>query len=831
MKSGTKRTLLFASYCTLAFSSASALALNTAPQPSPNDAEPLTSAAENSATNAATQSADQASETTADPEETASTEQGEGPVEVIHVVGTRDEQRLNPRGAQIRGPFGLDKALSDIGRSITPVSREQIVDNALTDINDLRRVAPGTFGAMGFGSASLPTIRGQLGEVMTNGIRRQGGNNGFGIPLSFNSAEQLDIASGTPPVAVGTTQRVGGFLNVQAKRPQLEQSFTQLRASASRWSRYGGQLDTSQVLEEGVSGVRLSVEIRDEDSFFDYTEHRSSNVFAAWRQRLSDRSEINVSYEFYDVEFTDNAGLNRPTQSLIDDGWYITGQGQQPNGSYVPGPQAVITPTGQVQIPRSMVQTDPDNISDARTHVWHVTYDHELSDNWWLTNRTYAESMSRNNISQNSFVEIIDDATTAENRLELYYQPNERQQWQFGAGLRYNSVLGYSQFTTEADNPSDLTGPLENRRIPLTPAQQERLVQLRPGLFVSPGAQYDRTGDGVGDYNLSDTTDSTSWQYGLFVQHDFQFAPEWTLTTGLRGDWYDVTARDPIAPEGFSPARDSINRFLKAGELNLLYQPNRYLSFYATSSYSESTSNSMAGGTVLGPDNQINPDNFATESELYEVGVKWTPANQNWYGDLALFDQTRNLRNRDGSNTGIATQGLEARLHYTGQQFSGRLGFNYLDARYNDATASQGTRQVADAFDDSRPDLIEGTGVGSPNFTVFENSTARVQGLPRVSANLGLRYQLNNQWRVGADGIYTETYPLDYLATVMIRDQYEVNAHLAYQVQAQTEIRLDGFNLTNQDNWAPTFEGGYFGATLAMPNLPRHWQLSVRHQF
>ena len=36
--------------------------------------------------------------------------------------------------------------------------------------------------------------------------------------------------------------------------------------------------------------------------------------------------------------------------------------------------------------------------------------------------------------------------------------------------------MGYSQFTTEADTPIDLTGPLSNRRIPLTDTQKARLI-------------------------------------------------------------------------------------------------------------------------------------------------------------------------------------------------------------------------------------------------------------------------------------------------------------------------------------------------------------------
>jgi len=38
-------------------------------------------------------------------------------------------------------------------------------------------------------------------------------------------------------------------------------------------------------------------------------------------------------------------------------------------------------------------------------------------------------------------------------------------------------------------------------------------------------------------------------------------------------------------------------------------------------------------------------------------------------------------------------------------------------------------------------------------------------------------------------------------------------------------------NVTNQKNWRPVFEGGYFGATLAFPELPINAKLTLTHNF
>jgi outer membrane receptor protein involved in Fe transport len=238
----------------------------------------------------------------------------------------------------------------------------------------------------------------------------------------------------------------------------------------------------------------------------------------------------------------------------------------------------------------------------------------------------------------------------------------------------------------------------------------------------------------------------------------------------------------------------------------------------------------MGGGTVLGGGNEINPLNFATENTLYEVGVKYAPSS-NWYAEASVFDQTRSLRNRDGSNSGVKTQGAELQLFYQNDNVWVNGAYSYLDARFDDSAAFQGTSQVTDAFDNSRPDIIEGTGVGSPSFTAFAPSDSRVQGIPPQIVSINAGWQVTDDVQVGASALYTKSFPLDFLQTVMIRDQYTIDLNADYYVNDDLRLRLDIINVTDQDNWQPLFEGGFFGATLVMPNVPRHAQVTMQYAF
>ncbi len=770
--------------------------------------------------------------------EKAAPRTGNSQLQTIEVQAKASSNAILPTNAEIDAAFGPNRNVLDIARSVTPISGALMRAAGIGDLRDIMKLAPDTYSPTDFGAPSLPDIRGQLGEIFEDGLRQQGGNNGFGIPLSFNALDGMSVIKGPPPVILGTTQRVGGFVDLQLKRPNLDRAAGYAEFTLGSWSHRNGQLDYSVPIESGRSGIRVSLEAEDDQSYYDYAHHRSQDVFVAYRLKPDPVSELNASFESYYVNFTDIAGINRPTQELIDKGLYITGQGVQPNGSAVPGAFAVISPTGLVAIPRHEVLTDPKDNDYVKTWIAHLRYERSLSDNVRLISRDYVQHLERFEHTNNSFTEIIKGADTAEHRTEFVvdrdtdiFAHSLHQQTDIGVDIRFNHTLGFSQFDTEADLPTDLTLPLSYRRIALTPGQQAALIQLSPGFYVSPGAQYPRNGQPNG-YMISDTTDSDIYQGGLFAQHEIHFTPRWSAMAGARGDWYYVTAKDPLPPPGEVPAHDHATHLLEAGNASLTYKPLASISIYAATSYSESTSNSLGGGIALGAGNRIDPANFSTRSTLYEVGAKWGRPGAPWYSDASLFSQKRSLRNRDGSNTGIVTKGLDAQWFYQGDGLFASAGADYLSARYDGSASFQDTTQVRDAFNAARPDIIKGTGIGAPNFAAFPPSTVRVQGLPSVSGSMLVGYNFAGGLGATLAGTVSNSFPLDYLETVWIRAQYTLDSSIYYRWrQSSGEIRLTVNNLTNQRNWAPVFDGGYFGATDVFPELPANLRLTVRKGF
>ena len=124
-----------------------------------------------------------------------------------------------------------------------------------------------------------------------------------------------------------------------------------------------------------------------------------------------------------------------------------------------------------------------------------------------------------------------------------------------------------------------------------------------------------------------------------------------------------------------------------------------------------------------------------------------------------------------------------------------------------------------DTFNDARPDIIAGTGVGSPSFTTFGPGDLRYPGLPKILFNTTVSYTFD----FGLGAIFNATaysdQNSDIQGRVKIPAQFELDAALFYK-RKNYEARLDVLNFTNEHNWSSPFEGGFFGATDVFPELP-----------
>jgi len=777
------------------------------------------------------------------------------------VKGSSLESSALPTDRLADSLFGPHRSALETPRSFSVLPKEILEAAVIRGLGDLSRVSTSADTPNTFGLPSLPRIRGQEGEIFQNGLRRIGGNNGFGLPISFNSVERIDVVKGPATPVLGPTRRVGGYVDLHTKRPNLLRTEGSVAVEYGSYESFRSVIDASVVLDEGRSALRVSWERLDADSFYDFVETDSDSLYLAYTFRPSEDLRLALNAEYYEADYSDNAGWNRVTQDLIDNGVYITGTGVSPVTGAVPGPNAVISPgkrvnrdgsvetiPATVKLERDRVLTDPLDFSEAKTFLLQAEIEATLFPGLTLTNRSHFQTLEKDQVNQNSFVEIIDDLHVVENRSEVASNFDfalgglaASSQSVSGIDLRYQEVKAFSQFLTEADNPIDLTAPVETRRIgPEAIARRfgiaeeelgaRGLVELRPNVFVSPAVNHDIDGDGSGDFGISDTNETELYQLGLFHQHDIQFADKWSLLAGSRFDLHHAQGEDPAAPDGFSVS-DKITEEQGAFNASLNFAPSYRSNYYLTYNYSQSFNSALGGGLTLDPDSgELKSEDFAIDSELVEVGAKRALLDDRLFLSLAGYYQTRSERNRDGTVSDLKVTGAELEAIYQpSESLYALFGASWMDARFDDEPVFQGTRRIEDAFDDSRPDIIEGAGIGSPNFTVFPPADHEFPGLPDVTLNGLFSYTHKSGFGVVANAQWESEQNLDVLGRVVIPDQFSANGTLFYRAK-RFEVRLDVLNLTDEENFSPVFNG-FFGADLVFPEEPRRFQASATYKF
>ncbi|MBA3832454.1 MAG: TonB-dependent receptor plug domain-containing protein [Chthoniobacterales bacterium] len=782
------------------------------------------------------------------------------------------EQDVVPTHQALSSVFGTDTNIKETPRAVTVVTARQIEEEHIRAFDDLSRASADVFTAAQFGVPGLPQIRGQDGEVFENGLRRNGGNNGYGLPFSFNPVEQLDIVKGPPSAVYGPTQRVAGYVNFVSKQPYFDALHGEAWATIGEYDQYRWGLDFGGPLtQDKKTAFRFSYEGEDSGSFYDFVEYKANDYYLALASRTYDNLRIDFNVEYFDVpHYPDNAGFNRPTQDLIDNGRYVTGPA---NGL---GFGSTVTPTGLVDLPRSQVNTAPGDGSAAHTVYSQAIVTLDLGPKLSLVNRTSFQYLDKETQNANSFVEIIDNNYTVENRTEAHVKytlpffgnsfhttvnapadgkdskavqsvtettPGPLSELVTGFDFRFNHIKGFSNFNFEADNLTDLTAPLSTRFFPRDAITGSLPLPGYPGRFggpalVSSGGNYptglDSQGN-VGVFGNADTNDSNIYQVGYFLQNNFAITDKLSLLIGGRGDLIFADVTDPLPPAGFAPASDSTVVGEGAGNGSLSYKLFPWMTTYGTYSFSQSYNSALGGGLAL-VDNTIKESNFHIASDLYEIGSKFSFFEDRLFISVAGFYQDLNRRsNFGGANIKYNTKGLEFESTFQpNKNFFTTLNYSYFSGHLdNVGGVLQATGTVYDAFNPSRPDLVPGTGAGSPNFFNFPPDDYEVSGFPRSVVSAFANYTLDCGLGASLGVVATSRYHLDLLGKVIIPAQYTLNAAVFYR-QPRWEARVDVLNLTDEENFSPSFGffgGGFLSSDIVYPELPLRVEATIKFKF
>ena len=229
-----------------------------------------------------------------------------------------------PTSRPVASVFG-SQSIVDTPRSVTVLTPELIKQFDIQDFGDLAKIGAGTQQINYYGVPGIPTLRGARGSVYFNGMQRAFQRNE--MPLSFGSLEGIDLVKGPAPAHFGAAL-VGGYVNLLPKSPYFDKNRGQFQLEVGQYESLRSQFDVGGplLIAGKPAAYRLSVTGQLADSYYDKIGNDFFSTYGSVKAELLKNVTLFTGGEYFKYKSNENAGWNRPTQQLIDNGSYVIGE-------------------------------------------------------------------------------------------------------------------------------------------------------------------------------------------------------------------------------------------------------------------------------------------------------------------------------------------------------------------------------------------------------------------------------------------------------------------------------------------------------------------------
>ncbi len=706
--------------------------------------------------------------------------------------------------------FGTDDNIVDVPRNVTIISRQQLSDINISSVLDFTKLTSSSYTTTNFGAPSNPSIRGQTADLFINGVRGRTTSNGNGLPLDFNSVESVNIVKGPATAVQGTSMYVGGFIDLITKRPYFDKQKGSVSVTVGSYSQKAWTIDVGGPITP-TAAYRFSYSGTDSKGYWYNYYNKNNSVYGALEFRPSANYSIFINGSWSDYNYTENWGMNRPTQDLIDNGNYITGinanngVGNPPsdpqNSKYVAGGANLIIWGPAVQLSRHARLLKPGDHSEGKEYNLQAIQTATISPEFKVVNNTFWSYTARNTLSSYYYSEIIDPSWFVENRTEFIFN-KPKFTLNTGLDLRYQKTKAYDDYYFEPANVWDLSKDPAYINVYNSDNFNGHFFES----FPVPGWPNRYAGSGLGN---GDTNESHATTVGPFAQATWKLHEKFDLVTGVRYDRLSADVTDPLS----TPiVHDSISVWTPNYNISLVYKPTKTSSIYATYNKSKNTSGAVGNGggiTGWGAGGKLDKGNFQQPAELFEVGTKYSLMGNTLFLNFAYFDQERTSKPASSVNlVKYHAKGFEAEMNYQpNKHVYYTASFSYVDATvFNSAGGSGDYPFFAAALE-----MIGEEAQIPPSVTEW-----RASGLPRVSANGLVSYSFDNGFGASANVLITGPINNNAAGTLVIPTQYQLDASVWYRYGKAWDLRLNVSNVTNEKNWAPPNPTYGNGSILAL---------------
>jgi iron complex outermembrane receptor protein len=758
----------------------------------------------------------------------------------------------------IESVFGFGKNIVETPRALTSISNEMLDRVNITDINDLVALSPGAFTQSFFGVAGSLDIRGSAGENYFRGIRRI--DNPGNYPQAIGASDRIDIVRG-PASPIYGPSKVGGYLNFVPKSARadsgayLTEATGEIGVTTGRWDEktLHAEVGGPSTLFGVPSGYYVYSQFENSGSYYENTSTRQSIFQASYNMDFNDHLRTEAGGMYQDFAGNQVAGWNRLTQSLINNGTYITGSpsnldtnhnglldvaeaeaagigtdanfifnppGQTPasiRAALTSNPNLALLNPGIGHLSGNQVLVAPgDKLTDGVTTLYFDMI-YEPSEGMKLTNKSFYEDM--NNLNENAYgFSQVAHTWAFEDQLTLTYSTT------FAGFIKSNFQLGPQIRHQDFETGDDFAGEFFDRRDLTQPSSviDSRSLATRGQSLYSDHAK--------GSY-----TDS-AFAYLM----DVTFFDKLNLLGGGRYDMFHVTSHslnDSLTDPGLQ-ARDNIGKVSWSGSVS--YQLPFGLRPYVTIAR-QSTLTAGEGG-------QIEPGLVASHSSvagsrLNEYGLKGSFLDGQLYAAVDYFDQKRVDFNAQDevSNNSTRAKGYEFETRWVVNR-SVTLTGAYTNMKVINITAEQGGQFAFVGGGDLQgvdPSLMYGGAVGAV-FLAPTDDAARKAGIPQNLFSINGIFSLDEiagervhgtlKGVTASVGVtHVDSTWSGFSKTITLPAYTLLNAGLHFE-NAKWKVGLEGKNLTNARYFRSNFPD-LFGGSVVLPELPRNWMLQLGRKF
>ncbi len=557
------------------------------------------------------------------------------PQEIV-VSADRDGYSVDDGSSATKTPTPM----IDVPQTVSVITRDQIDDQAVSQLNDALRFVAGVSLETGEGHRDEVFIRGQesTSDFYLNGLRDDAQ-----YYRSLYNIERVEVLKGASALIFGRGAG-GGAINRVSKLARPGTAFGSAESAVDTFGAWSLSADLNQPLSTNAA-ARLNATYEEFDSHRDEYEGRFFGISPTVTLEPGDDTRVILGYSYDDDERVTDRGV----PSL--NGAPLTGYDKTFFGQ--PGFNEA---SAQVHIARARVEHD---FSDALS----VNLSGQFAD----YDKVYANIVPSGTDGDTVGLSGYRDATTRRNWIG---QGNLVWQGDTG-GIGHTLLAGFEVIRQETGNSRDVVhfGSIDGPTSASVPLADEISV---PAFFLEPLAR-----DRASELTVLSAYVQDQIELGDFVQ----------IIGGVRFESFDL---DTVNLVSNTPASRKDEKW--SPRLGVVLKPQEDLSLYA--SYSESFL-PQAGDqfVLLSPTSaELAPEKF----ENMEAGIKWSPRPELLLTAAVFQLERSNRQTTDPDNPGFViltgktrTRGFEAQL--TGELAPGwnaNIGYSYLDGKVRSRVGS-----------------------------------------------------------------------------------------------------------------------------------------------